>query len=456
MKILIILLTIVCPLLANAQSETDFLKALENYDYETPIAQIAPACGDSLLTPLRAQALKAMNRYSEALKEWNSLLKSDSTDTKILIELAECYRQTNRADQASICYAKAVSLQPENKFFRQQQIRSLLAAERYEDARDASHAWLERDTVSATGYKYLGMAYEGMVMDNPDALGNAFMAYNAAYRRDSLDGQTVAHIAAIFNNNNQFADAKEVTETYRLSDTTSIDVNRQNAKAYCMLKEYKTAVNRYETLKSMGDRSFTTLYYLGISHYGDNWPYGAQENLLEAHKKNPTDVNVLYYLAKSCARTSWKEEGVEYMNKAFDIVVPEDSLMARLYDGLLECYKYLPKADPYEKIEAMKEAYSYTKKYTLFYQIAEIYDRQKDYANAVHYYEKYMALVPKNKQVALDDEGNPMPDVDTLYQKARRRVEKIKVEDFFRNGAHDDYFEPKIIKKLSTKKETLK
>ena len=451
MKKLTLLLCCLLSLGAFAQSESDLRKALEVYDYETPIAQIASACGDSLLTPLRAQALKAMNRYPEALKEWNSLLKADSTDTKILIELAECYRQINRADQASICYAKVVSLQPENKFFRQQQIRSLLASEKYEAARDASHAWLERDTVSATGYKYLGMAYEGMVIENPDALGNAFMAYNAAYRRDSLDGQTVAHIAAIFNDNNQFADAVAVTETYRLSDTTNIDVNRQNAKAYCMLKEYKTAVSRYEALKSMGDRSFTTLYYLGISHYGDNWPYGAQENLLEAHKKNPSDVNVLYYLAKSCARTSWKKEGVEYMNKAFDIVVPEDSLMARLYDGLLECYRYYPKADPYEKIEVLKEAYPYTKKYTLFFQIAEIYDRQKDYTNAVYYYEKYMALVPKNKQVALDDESNPIPDVQTMYQKARRRVEKIKVEDFFRNGAHDDYFEPKIIR-LDTKK----
>ena len=455
MKKLTFLLCCLLSLGAFAQSETDIRKALEAYDYETPIAQIAPACGDSLFTPLRAQALKAMNRHAEALKEWNSLLKADSTDTRILIELAECYRQTNRADQGSICYAKAVALQPDNKFFRQQYIRSLLTSEKYEAARDASHAWLERDTVSATGYKFLGMAYEGMAISNPDMLSNAFFAYNAAYRRDSLDGQTVAHIAAIFNNNNQFADAKDVTETYRLSDTTNIDVNRQNAKAYCMLKEYKTAVSRYEALKSMGDRSFTTLYYLGISHYGDNWFYGSQENLLEAHKKNPYDVNVLYYLAKSCARTSWKEEGVDFMNKAFDIVVPEDSLLARLYDGLMECYKYHTKADPYEKIEAMKEAYPYTKKYTLFYQIAEIYDRQKDYANAVHYYEKYMALVPKNKQIALDDEGKPMPDVETLYQKARRRVEKIKVEDFFRNGAHDDYFEPKIIR-LDTKKVELK
>ena len=455
MKKLITLLLVILPMLVNAQTEEEIRKALDAYDYETPILQIAPVAGDSVLTPLRAQALKAMNRHAEALKEWNSLLKEDSTNTKVLIELAECYRSTNRGDQASLCYEKAVTLQPENKFFRQQQIRTLLAMENYEAARDASHAWLERDTVSATGYKYLGMAYEGMALDDPNVLANAFFAYNAAYRRDSLDGQTVAHIASIFNNNNQFADAVNVTETYRLTDTINVDVNRQNAKAYCMLKDYKRAVSRYDALKAMGDRSFTTLYYLGISHYGDNWPYGAQENLLEAHKKNPNDVNVLYYLAKSCARTSWKEEGVEYMEKALELASPQDSTLARLYDGLLECYDFLPKADPYKKIELIKKVYSYTKKYTLYYKIADIYDRQKDYVNAVHYYEKYMALVPKDKQVALDEDGNPMPDIDTMYQKARRRVEKIKVEDFFRNGAHDDYFEPKVIR-IQTKKEEVK
>ena len=455
MKKLITLLLVILPMLVNAQTEGEIRKALDAYDYETPILQIAPVAGDSVLTPLRAQALKAMNRHAEALKEWNSLLKEDSTNTKVLIELAECYRSTNRGDQAFLCYEKAVTLQPENKYFRQQQIRTLLAMENYEAARDASHAWLERDTVSATGYKYLGMAYEGMALDDPNVLANAFFAYNAAYRRDSLDGQTVAHIASIFNNNNQFADAVNVTETYRLTDTLNVDVNRQNAKAYCMLKDYKRAVSRYDALKAMGDRSFTTLYYLGISHYGDNWPYGAQENLLEAHKKNPNDVNVLYYLAKSCARTSWKEEGVEYMEKALELASPQDSTLARLYDGLLECYDFLPKADPYKKIELIKKVYSYNKKYTLYYKIADIYDRQKDYVNAVHYYEKYMALVPKDKQVALDEDGNPMPDIDTMYQKARRRVEKIKVEDFFRNGAHDDYFEPKVIR-IQTKKEEVK
>lgn len=455
MRQLVTLLLCLCFLMAKAQDIEDIRKALETYDYEIPIASIMPACGDSLLTPLRAQALKAMNRYPEALKEWNSLLKADSTDTKVLIELAECYKLTNRNDQAGICYAKVVAIQPDNKFFRQQLIRSLLASEKYEKARETCHAWLEKDSLSATAFKYLGMAYEGMASENQEELLHAFKAYNAAYRIDSLDAQTVAHIAAIFNNNEQFRDAVDVTEKYRLTDTLNVDVNRQNAKAYCMLKEYSTAVKRYEALKEMGDRSFATLYYLGVSHYGDNWVYGARDNLLEAHRKAPNDVNVLYYLGKASARSSWKAEGVEYMKKALEIVVPTDSLMARLYDGLVECQRYV-KTDPYERIETMKKLYSYTKKYKIFYQIADIYDRQKDYANAVHYYEKYMSLVPKDRQEALDDEGKPIPNAETLYQRVKRRIEKIKAEDFFRNGVHDDYFEPKLLKTVKEKADSMR
>ena len=454
--ITLLLLISLCSMWAKAQSIDEIRKALDAYDYEMPIARISPVAGDSLFTPLRAQALRAMNRYPEALKEWNSLLKADSANTKVLIELAECYKLINRGKEATACYGKAVALHPENSFFRQQYIRSLLAGERYEVARSACHAWLEKDSMSATAYKFLGIAYEGMVGDdNPDALSNAFMAYNAAYRIDSLDAQTVAHIAAIFNNNEQFRDAVDVTEKYRLTDTLNIDVNRQNAKAYCMLKEYPTAVKRYEALKEMGDHSFATLYYLGVSHYGDNWVYGARDNLLEAHRKAPNDINVLYYLGKASARSSWKDEGVEYIKKALEIVVPTDSLMAKLYDGLVECYRYSNKSDPYEKIEAMKKLYSYNKKYTLFYNIAYTYDHQKDYANAVHYYEKYMSMVPADKQIVLDSDGKPMPNSDTLYQKARRRVEKIKAEDFFRNGVHDDYFEPKILKAVKQKADSL-
>ena len=411
-----------------------------SYDGLFDTMAASPKIAKQLHLPFQSgssRVLKAMNRHSEALKEWNSLLLADSTDAKVLAELGECYRSMNRSDQAVICYGKALKLQPENKFFRQQHIRSLLSIESYEAARNAAHAWLERDSVSATGYKFLGEAYQGLAKETPDMLTNAFFAYNAAYRRDSLDGHTVAQIAALFNDNKQWADAVSVTETYRQSDKKNMDVNRQNAKAYCMMKNYAKAVERYEELKASGDKSFATLYYLGISYYGKEWYHEAQKNLLVAQKlrpSTPADVNLLYYLAKASSHTLNQQEGVAYMKKAIELTEPTDSVMAHLYEGLVECYGRWYKADPYEKIEVMKKTYTLNKKYTLFFKIAEVYHKQKDYANAIHYYEKYMSMVPEDKKRALDETGKPIAGWTSLYEIAEKKIKQIKEESFFRNG----------------------
>ena len=187
-------------------------------------------------------------------------------------------------------------------------------------------------------------------------------------------------------------------------------------------------------MKTSGDRSFTTLYYCGVSYFGKEWFLGAQENLLQAHKKTPSDINLLYYLGKACSHTYMQKEGVDFMKKAIDLLESQDSTKVRLYEGLVECYGRWHKGDPYEKIEIMKKTYAMNKKYTLFYKIAEVYDRQKDYANAIYYYEKYMNMVPEDKRMALDDEGKPMAGWTSLYQMAEKKIQKIKEENFFRNG----------------------
>ena len=68
MKRLIIFFICLCPVVANAQLEEKCKKAMAMYDYETPIGEIPPMSGDTVLVPLRAKALKAMNRHTEVLK----------------------------------------------------------------------------------------------------------------------------------------------------------------------------------------------------------------------------------------------------------------------------------------------------------------------------------------------------------------------------------------------------
>ena len=124
------------------------------------------------------------------------------------------------------------------------------------------------------------------------------------------------------------------------------------------------------------------------------------------------------------------------MQKAIDTAIPTDSLMARLYEGLAECHYYA--AQPYKRIDALKELYKWNKHRVVYYRIAQIYDHQEDYANAVHYYEKYMSMVSKQEQMAVDEDGKMLKDVQTYYQLAQKRIEKIKAEDFFRNGKKEN------------------
>ena len=115
MKTIAALCLCILPMGMYAQTLADFQKAMEQYDYETVINGIAPASGDSLLTPLRAQALKSMNRLPETIGEWNSLHPEDSTHLKAVVELAECYRQMGATLKAVACYRKATALKPDNR-----------------------------------------------------------------------------------------------------------------------------------------------------------------------------------------------------------------------------------------------------------------------------------------------------------------------------------------------------
>ena len=402
-------------------------RKMADYNYEQVIDLVSEYTQDSLLLTYKAKAQMALNRYRDAISSWSMLPNADA-NIQSLVNIGDCYRSMGNYLQAANYYHRASDLKPENNFFRSQYIRSLLNADDFKTSIEATHSWLERDSMSTEAFKYLGMAYEGQ-----EDIANAFLAYNRAYRLDSLDQQTVAHIASIFLDNNQIQDAIDISENYRKTDTTSIDVNRQNAKAYCLNKDFKTAIQRYESLKKAGDHSFTTYYYLGMAYYGDNWYYGSYDNLKEAYRMRPNDVGVLYYFGMSAASTSWKDEGADMLDKAVELSLPNDSVMCKVIDASAVCDA---KAGRYQKeIERLKTLYSLTKDYYIYYRMGRAYDYGlKDYSNAIAAYEKYMSMVPEERRVAHLKDGTVIENALSNYQVAERRIREIKEEKFFKEG----------------------
>lgn len=411
-----------------AQNKDSIKIAIDNYEYEKVLE--LTSCTDSLdeeCTEFRLQACKELNKWQTALPLLQKRLEQDSTSLKSWAEIAECYRRIGDVRKSSEAYAHAVRLSPDKSFFRQKHINALIALDDLENARKACHDWIDRDSTSATAYRLLGETYE-----NEDPL-SAFAGYNAAFRRNSLDPQIISRIANMVNNNGQYSYAMLITEEYRRHDSLNIDVNRQNAKAFCMMKMYPKAIERYESLKRMGDNSYLTLFYLGMSYYGNYDFYSAYDNLKKAisiMQPSGPNTGALYYFAKSAARTSWKGEGVEAMNTAISLTMPTDSVMIRLYKGLAECCEL--NLDTKSEIAALLKQYEYSKENVLFYTIGCRYYYRNDYENALKYFNKYMENVPEDKRYKYDENGEIDNDRKTYYQDAEIKIKNIKEHKFFK------------------------
>lgn len=142
------------------------------------------------------------------------------------------------------------------------------------------------------------------------------------------------------------------------------------------MKDYQTAIQRYEQLLSLGDSTFTTCYYLGVSYYAVEKFYEAHDILEVARQYDKRNVNLLYYLGRSCSKTSWKDQGVAYLEEAVAYATPPDSAMVRLYVGLTDCYKMA--LMPKEQIKTMQDRYDKydIENHKLLYDMAYVYQYQ--------------------------------------------------------------------------------
>ena len=204
-------------------------------------------------------------------------------------------------------------------------------------------------------------------------------------------------------------------------------------------KQYEKAIERYLSLLDNGDNSYLTNYYLGASYFGSEYYYEAHDFLEKAYKITPNNVNLLYLLGKACYKTSWKKEGMEYIDAAIDLTIPKDEELAKLYKALAESAGLNRLYT--KQIDALKKSYQYdpTYKYAL-YLMAMTYDNQlHDMKNAIKYLEAFLKTNPndqENETIASFDEKSGQVTVTPIsyYQAAKRALEKLKAESFFKDG----------------------
>ena len=89
MKSFVTLMLCLLSMTTFAQVHDEITSAMEEFDYDKVINLISPGTKDSLLLSTRIQALKAMNRYPEAIVDFTYHFLNDNTDKKKFIDFSE-------------------------------------------------------------------------------------------------------------------------------------------------------------------------------------------------------------------------------------------------------------------------------------------------------------------------------------------------------------------------------
>ena len=410
-------------------------EAMNNYDYEKAIMLIDKEQPTTELLFQKGKALKSLGRNAEALHTFRQIIAGDSLNQRAFIEAAECCKQSAKYQDALKYYQKAIDIHPDNKYVRIQYISLLCNLQQYEEAFGESSVLAETDS-SAVILHLQAQSLEGRTGFLDAALG----CYHVIQDKYPDDYLAAAKLGQIYNAMQFYEYAIEATEKYREADTTNVVVNRQNAQAYCLSGDYPMAIKRYEYLVGQRDSSFHTYYYLGISYYATEKFYEAHDMLEIARKYDPENVNLLYYLGRACAKTSWKKQGIEYLETAIDLSLPKDSAMTRLYKGLRDCCRL--GREPAKAIQAAKDQYKYDKtNHKLLYDIAIDYLFMKDNKNATHYLEAFLKTRPKDTKetaIEINKKGEVEVNMEYYYRSAMETLKKLKQkakeEDFFKNG----------------------
>ena len=410
-------------------------EAMNNYDYEKAIMLIDKEQPTTELLFQKGKALKSLGRNAEALHTFRQIIAGDSLNQRAFIEAAECCKQSAKYQDALKYYQKAIDIHPDNKYVRIQYISLLCNLQQYEEAFGESSVLAETDS-SAVILHLQAQSLEGRTGFLDAALG----CYHVIQDKYPDDYLAAAKLGQIYNAMQFYEYAIEATEKYREADTTNVVVNRQNAQAYCLSGDYPMAIKRYGYLVGQRDSSFHTYYYLGVSYYATEKFYEAHDMLEIARKYDPENVNLLYYLGRACAKTSWKKQGIEYLETAIDLSLPKDSAMTRLYKGLRDCCRL--GREPAKAIQAAKDQYKYDKtNHKLLYDIAIDYLFMKDNKNATHYLEVFLKTRPKDTKetaIEINKKGEVEVNMEYYYRSAMETLKKLKQkakeEDFFKNG----------------------
>lgn len=394
MKIIPLFLIFLFTTLFSTAQTVEIQNALNNNRYNDALELLdkEPITFDNLL--LKAFSHEKLYNYPKALSIYEKLEQQQPTNVNLIISMAECATQAGDLQQSLRGWIRADSLTPDNLFIQNKLAMAHYRNNNWTETISASQKVFKTDSIPLL-LRMVGDAY--LYTSNTDS---AISFYTKAIEKNPSDYLAVIKLGNVYHATKDYESVIALTDEYlKTINPNMLQIGQLNGMANYSAKNYEKATDRLTKNVALGDTSFVTNYYLGLSFYGQDLYFEAAERLSKAYEQNSNDVNLIYYLGTALINTKDFQRGIAVLEQG----------VSKIEDIYALLYKFDRSfADAYQRSGDYTKAIKY---YTsaferqpddniLLFSIARTYDTMKDYKNAITFYKQLLKTAPSDLDIA--------------------------------------------------------
>jgi tetratricopeptide (TPR) repeat protein len=345
---------------------------------------------------LQGNVLRGMYAYDSSIKSYLKALSIDSTDNQIIIETANTFKLVGDYQNSYRFFSKALQNDTTNTLLQIECANSEFLGEQYNQSNTDFLEIYEKDTLNYFAVKRLGVGFSKV-----NKLDTSIIFFKKAIAINPTDASNVTNICNLLITKEKYQDGIDLTENFRLIDSTNARVNSVNAYLYLLNKQCDTAVYKFHKCIESNDTSRFVLKNLGVSYFRLERYDTAKYWLEKAYFLDTTDIVNLQYLGISCSQSYYKKLGIDYLEKALEQYNPMLKDYAAIYRNLVEAYRGWSKTPCKKTLEVSLKAFDLNPKDSLLaLLIGTGYDDcKKDYRKAIEFYKIYLQSKPADKEM---------------------------------------------------------
>ena len=372
----------------------------------------------------KGRYLKSMMRYDEAAEVFALLLQDNRLDKEAVAEMADCNYMDGNYSGAMTFYRMLSMFDPDNLVANIRLMQISFRGREYPECIGIGRTILQLDSIPAV-CMLLGDAF-----NNTGQRDSALVYYREALRLRPLYPNVIDKMSDILLSVGRYDEVIAISDSYLSERPDNIKVNLAKGMAQYLKKDYKSSLETFSTLQTLGDDSYGTHFMLGQNLWHLDRTLEAEEELMKAYAIDSTEVALVLLIASVKAELLTIEAGLlnagkdgysemdAWFDKALAMMEPDGKMMSEIWRRRGYAYYKLKNWSVARKYYEKVLKYD-TSNVNIYMHLGFCCHMEKEWKDALQYYRKGLELSEPGTQLRkyLQDRVVDMEREVFMYEK---------------------------------------